>query len=114
VWHRGKGWQAGAFEGYTDFYADHYHLPPLVDSIGDYGLELDSGRFFRGHPFRFNMKALWRRSEALGRGAFDPRALQHPPPRSSRVALRLVTYAPVGCPEAPRVRTLTEQRAINW
>ena len=68
------GWRADdCGEGAEERYRGHHHLPTLVDGRGtELGLELHTGLFPDGHPFRLEASDVWARSVPLGGGARIP------------------------------------------
>jgi hypothetical protein len=49
-----------------EFYKDHHHLPPLIDSRGTGAvIELHTALFFTGNPFRFDPDTLRRRARTV-------------------------------------------------
>ena len=72
----GAGWVSSGQEELEGFYKGHHHLPPLVDGRGlEVQLELHTGLFFEGNPFRFPVADIWRRAVPVtvrGRRAWVP------------------------------------------
>jgi hypothetical protein len=72
----GAGWVASGLEELAGFYKGHHHLPALVDGSGlEVQLELHTGLFFEGNPFRFPVADLWRRAVPVslrGRRTYVP------------------------------------------
>lgn len=72
------GWTTSEFEDMGRFYEGHQHLPALTDGQGTgLLLEVHTGLFFRGHPFRLAPDDLWRRARTVefrGRLATVPAA----------------------------------------
>jgi hypothetical protein len=63
------GWTAEGGEAHEEFYAGHHHRPPLDDRAGSGArLELHTGLFFDGHPFRFDAPDVRSRAVALAHG----------------------------------------------
>jgi len=70
------GWMKSGLEQLEEFFADHHHLPALVDAQGTgVKLEIHTSLFFRGHPFRLDARDIWERAERVdvqGRQAWVP------------------------------------------
>lgn len=72
------GWVSSGLEELEGFYRGHHHLAALEDGRGlDVQLELHTGLFFEGNPFRFPTSELWQRAVPVtvrGGRAFVPSA----------------------------------------
>jgi hypothetical protein len=70
------GWAMSGLEQLEGFFADHHHLPALVDAQGtNVKLEIHTSLFFRGHPFRLEPRDIWERAQRVdvqGRQAWVP------------------------------------------
>jgi hypothetical protein len=54
------GWQSSGHEARGEFYAAHYHLPPLRDAkVDDVWLELHTGLLPAGHPYDLPISDVW-------------------------------------------------------
>jgi hypothetical protein len=63
------GWAAEGAAAHEEFYAGHHHRPPLDDRTGSGArLELHTGLFFDGHPFRFDAPDVRSRAVTVAHG----------------------------------------------
>jgi hypothetical protein len=54
------GWKVGQSDGVAPRYDAHHHLAPLIDGRGTgLRLEIHTGLFFEGHPFRLSTESFW-------------------------------------------------------
>ena len=108
------GWVTGPLERLTEFYAGHYHLPPLHDARGAPSISNCTRRCLRGSPVFLAAADLWDRSVPLGAG---PARV----PSAEDLLLHLALHyswshaARFGSWRTFRdVRTLAESGSLDW
>jgi hypothetical protein len=81
----GAGWTGDREGDHAAFYAEHHHLPPLLDPHGSgIAVEVHSQLFAPGHPFRLPDDELWARSGEVVAGTAQARV---PEPHDAMIHL---------------------------
>jgi hypothetical protein len=67
-----NGWRSIFDDDVSAIYSEHHHLTPLCDVQGaGLGLEIHTALFPAGHPFAFDMDALWSHAHEVNFGNAD-------------------------------------------